>query len=524
MTGVTLPIDESPLGWCSSPRSTPRRREIARNALDSPRRKDAPHPTGEHRGIHVKQAQGRDRPLDDPGREDAAAQASTSSAAPTRRSSNSSVLRQCFSYNQNVSGTTQETAFLVSFPIASEIGLDPNPQSVRDSSMTSARPSRASRRQRRRVGVGADFIKRHGGDADRRSTSSPAHREEVKPEDDPCRHRDPHDTISADAVWRTARSRRRRTTSGGSSHARNSRMAHRGRPAGVRDPGWPRDPRRGSRSSEVASTTAACRIAEATARRVECWSGSTENDQDHGHPRGRKATETATWSHHGGPPHRDAGAMLVRRLHVIAGHRPTGSSFYFAWLDNSSRRPAWSFGSERREEGRLLQSSGPTRRGRLLQPAADKQPASLPGHAAPVLGEKSTSTWPSGTAPLVIVYRMCGPRAMMADPLGRQPHVRPGDWDRPRRAWPSRGSASRRPPLLDALRRYNAAMGVVVFGFLTRSSRGSLMARSGDGAAQTTRGHPPSQHHQHANVFFVIIPGQKRMVEAMRAWPSAEPG
>jgi uncharacterized membrane protein len=201
--------------------------------------------------------------------------------------------------------------------------------------------------------------------------------------------------------------------------------------------------------------------------------------------------------------------MLLRWLHVIAGIAWVGSSFYFVWLDNSLDPPAPdSDDAKKGVSGELWAVHG----GGFYNPQKYAvAPASLPEKLHWFKWEAYT-TWLSGTALLVIVYWMRA-QAMMVDPsiasltsaqavgIGLASMIV---------SWIVYDLLCRSP-----LGRHNAAMGVVVFALLT------LLAW---GLSQTLGGRAAYIHVgtsigtiMAANVFFVIIPGQKRMVAAMRA-------
>ena len=201
--------------------------------------------------------------------------------------------------------------------------------------------------------------------------------------------------------------------------------------------------------------------------------------------------------------------MLVRWLHVVAGIAWIGSSFYFVWLDNSLDKPEEeSDEAKKGVAGELWAVHG----GGFYNPQKYAvAPAKLPEKLHWFKWEAYT-TWLSGTALLVLVYWMRA-QTMMVDPsvrsltslqavgIGLASMVG---------SWIVYDLLCRSP-----LGRHNALLGVIVFGLLTLLAYGLSHALGGRAAyihVGTSIG-----TIMVANVFFVIIPGQKRMVEAMRA-------
>jgi uncharacterized membrane protein len=201
--------------------------------------------------------------------------------------------------------------------------------------------------------------------------------------------------------------------------------------------------------------------------------------------------------------------MLLRWLHVIAGIAWVGSSFYFVWLDNSIEPPAPDSDEARKGvSGELWAVHG----GGFYNPQKYAvAPASLPDKLHWFKWEAYT-TWLSGTALLVIVYWMRA-QAMMVDPsvasLTSAQAVGIGIGSMVV-SWFVYDLLCRSP-----LGRHNAAMGVVVFGLLTLLAW--ELSRTLGGRAAYIHVGTSIGTIMAANVFFVIIPGQRRMVEAMRA-------
>jgi uncharacterized membrane protein len=207
--------------------------------------------------------------------------------------------------------------------------------------------------------------------------------------------------------------------------------------------------------------------------------------------------------------------MMLRWLHIIAGVAWIGSSFYFIWLDNSLDPPAPDSEAARKGvAGELWAVHG----GGFYNP----QKYAV---APPALPEKlhwfkweAYTTWLSGTALLVLVYWI-NAQAMMIDPslptlsawgsviIGASSMVG---------SWIVYDVLCRSP-----LGKRDALLGLVIFGLLT------LLAWE---LAQKLSGRAMFMHVgvavgtiMAANVFFVIIPGQRRMVAAMRAGKSPDP-
>jgi len=201
--------------------------------------------------------------------------------------------------------------------------------------------------------------------------------------------------------------------------------------------------------------------------------------------------------------------MLLRWLHVIAGIAWIGSSFYFVWLDNSLDPPEPGSDAEKKGvSGELWAIHG----GGFYNPQKYAvAPASLPEKLHWFKWEAYT-TWLSGTALLVVVYWMRA-QAMMVDPsvasLTSAQAVGIGIASMVV-SWIVYDVLCRTP-----LGRRNAAMGVVVFGLLTLLAW--ELSRTLGGRAAYIHVGTSIGTIMAANVFFVIIPGQKRMVEAMRA-------
>ena len=208
-------------------------------------------------------------------------------------------------------------------------------------------------------------------------------------------------------------------------------------------------------------------------------------------------------------------SMLVRWLHIIAGIAWIGSSFYFIWLDNSLDPPAPGSDNARKGvAGELWAVHG----GGFYNPQKYAvAPASLPEKLHWFKWEAYT-TWLSGTALLVLVYWLKA-QVMLVDPnvavltpwqavgIGAASMVG---------SWLIYDLLCRSP-----LGRHNGWLGAVVFALITLLAWG--LARTLGGRAMFMHVGTAIGTIMAANVFFVIIPGQKRMVEAMRAGRAPNP-
>jgi uncharacterized membrane protein len=208
-------------------------------------------------------------------------------------------------------------------------------------------------------------------------------------------------------------------------------------------------------------------------------------------------------------------SLLLRWLHIIAGVAWIGASFYFVWLDNSLDPPAT--GSENAKKG-VSGELWAVHGGGFYNPQKYAvAPGSLPDKLHWFKWEAYT-TWLSGTSLLVIVYWIRA-QSMMIDPgiaaitawqavgIGAASMVI---------SWVVYDALCRSP-----LGRRDALLGVVVFALLALLAWGLHRALSGRAAflhVGTAIG-----TIMVANVFFVIIPGQKKMVEAMRAGKLPDP-
>lgn len=207
--------------------------------------------------------------------------------------------------------------------------------------------------------------------------------------------------------------------------------------------------------------------------------------------------------------------LLVRWLHVIAGIAWIGSSFYFIWLDNSLEAPApGSDNAKKGVSGELWAVHG----GGFYNPQKYAvAPASLPDTLHWFKWEAYT-TWLSGTALLVLVYWMRA-GTMMVDPsvasLSAAQAVGIGLASMVG-AWLVYDGLCRSP-----LGKNDTVLGAIVFGLLVLLAWG--LGQAFGGRAAFIHVGASIGTIMVANVFFVIIPGQKKMVAAMRAGRLPDP-
>ncbi|MDB6114140.1 MAG: hypothetical protein JWQ62_1085 [Lacunisphaera sp.] len=215
------------------------------------------------------------------------------------------------------------------------------------------------------------------------------------------------------------------------------------------------------------------------------------------------------------PYYLDFAGMLVRWLHVIAGVAWIGSSFYFIWLDNSLEAPPPDSDSAKKGVGGELWA---VHGGGFYNPQKYLvAPATLPANLHWFKWEAYT-TWLSGTALLVLVYWLRA-GAMMVDAniqaltavqavgIGAASMIG---------SWIAYDLLCKSP-----LGKRDGLLGLVVFGLITALSWG--LARTLGGRAAFIHVGTAIGTIMAANVAMVIIPGQKRMVAAMRAGGKPDP-
>ncbi len=215
------------------------------------------------------------------------------------------------------------------------------------------------------------------------------------------------------------------------------------------------------------------------------------------------------------PYYLDFLGMLVRWLHVVAGIAWVGSSFYFIWLDDSLEAP--SPGSEAAKKGvggELWAVHG----GGFYNPQKYLvAPATLPEKLHWFKWEAYT-TWLSGTALLVLVYWLKA-GTMLVDA-----NVRPlTPWQAVGLGAASMVGSWIVYDLLckSPLGKRDGWLGLVVFALITVLAW--ALARSFGGRAAFIHVGTAIGTIMAANVAMVIIPGQKRMVTAMRAGRAPDP-
>ena len=200
--------------------------------------------------------------------------------------------------------------------------------------------------------------------------------------------------------------------------------------------------------------------------------------------------------------------MLLRWLHVVAGIAWVGSSFYFVWLDDSLDPPPPDSEEARKGvAGELWAVHG----GGFYNPQKYAvAPARLPEKLHWFKWEAYT-TWLSGTALLVIVYWMRA-QAMMVDPtvaaLTSAQAVGIGIASMIG-SWIVYDLLCRSP-----LGRHDGVVAGVVFALLALLAW--ELCRTLGGRAAYIHVGTSIGTIMAANVLFVIIPGQRRMVAAMR--------
>jgi uncharacterized membrane protein len=208
-------------------------------------------------------------------------------------------------------------------------------------------------------------------------------------------------------------------------------------------------------------------------------------------------------------------SFLLRWLHIIAGIAWIGSSFYFIWLDNSLDPPP--VGSETQRKG-VSGELWAVHGGGFYNPQKYAiAPATLPEKLHWFKWEAYT-TWLSGSALLVVVYWLRA-QSMMIDPAvaSTTPWQAVGI-----------GAASMVGSWLiydllcrSRIGKNDAILGGIVFGLMTLLAWG--LARTLGGRAAFIHLGTAIGTIMVANVFFVIIPAQRRMVEAMRAGRLPDP-
>jgi uncharacterized membrane protein len=201
--------------------------------------------------------------------------------------------------------------------------------------------------------------------------------------------------------------------------------------------------------------------------------------------------------------------VVLRWAHVIAAIMWVGDSFLFMWMDSSLDRP---------REGRPREVTGEmwlTHSGGFYEVVKHRTLAALPARLHWFMWQ-SYSTWITGVLLLTVVYALGG-RAMLLDGASSLPHAAAVGilFGVLVAGWFAYEGLCRIP----GLRGYPfAAAGLALTGATAWGLTHVLTARAGfllTGAAVGTI--------MTANVFFVIIPGQGRMLAATREGRAPDP-
>jgi uncharacterized membrane protein len=207
--------------------------------------------------------------------------------------------------------------------------------------------------------------------------------------------------------------------------------------------------------------------------------------------------------------------LLVRWLHVITGIAWIGASFYFVWLDNSLRPPAP--GGELASKG-VAGELWAVHGGGFYNPQKYMvAPAALPAELHWFKWE-AYSTWLSGFALLTIVYYF-NAQAMMVD----RSVADLSSWQAVGIGIGSLVTAWVVYDLLcrSKLGKHDLAFGAVIFAFLVGATW--VLTQWLSGRAAYIHVGAMIGTIMVANVAMVIIPGQRKMVNAMRAGQKPDP-
>ena len=205
--------------------------------------------------------------------------------------------------------------------------------------------------------------------------------------------------------------------------------------------------------------------------------------------------------------------VILRSLHIITGIAWIGASFYFVWLDNHLHKPKSQDLKDKGVDGELWAVHG----GGFYNPQKYMvAPKSLPQDLHWFYWE-SYSTWMSGFALFVTLYLM-NAKTMMVDPkvadisgaqaVGYALGILVVGWviyDAVCRIFESR----------DKLVGLIVAVMVTLTAYLTCHIFAARAAFLITGAMMATI--------MTANVFFVIIPGQRKVIKSMRAGETVDP-
>ena len=207
--------------------------------------------------------------------------------------------------------------------------------------------------------------------------------------------------------------------------------------------------------------------------------------------------------------------LLVRWLHIITGIAWIGASFYFVWLDNTIRPPAP--GSELAKKG-VAGELWAVHGGGFYNPQKYLvAPAELPKELHWFKWE-AYSTWLSGFALLFIVYYL-NAQAMMVD----RSVADLSSWQAVGIGLGSLVVGWLVYDLLckSPLGKHDLAFGLVIFAFLVGA--GYVLTHLLSGRAAYLHIGAMIGTIMVANVAHVIIPGQRKMVDAMMAGQQPDP-
>jgi uncharacterized membrane protein len=207
--------------------------------------------------------------------------------------------------------------------------------------------------------------------------------------------------------------------------------------------------------------------------------------------------------------------LIVRWLHLITGIAWIGASFYFVWLDNTIKAPqAGSDLAKKGVAGELWAVHG----GGFYNPQKYLvAPATLPAELHWFKWE-AYSTWLSGFAMLIIVY-YCNAQAMIVD----QSVANLSSWQAVAiglgtllAGWTVYDLLCRSP-----LGQRDLAFGCVMFVFIVAVAYGLSKVFSGRAAYIHVGAMIGTM--MVGNVLMLIIPGQRKLVEAMMAGRTPDP-
>jgi uncharacterized membrane protein len=206
-------------------------------------------------------------------------------------------------------------------------------------------------------------------------------------------------------------------------------------------------------------------------------------------------------------------ALLLRWTHVITAIAWIGASFYFVWLDNHLVRPSSDELKTKGVDGELWAVHG----GGFYNPQKYMvAPAKLPENLHWFYWE-SYSTWMSGFALLVVVY-LSNAEVYLVDPSVRA--LSSGTAIGLALGYLGLGWA-----VYDAvcrtLGKYERLVGAAVSAYVTLATYAACQVFSGRGAFLLTGAMMATI--MSANVFFWIIPGQRRVVQALRQGQAPDP-